>query len=260
MAVIDTVDWPVFVINMGSNIERMANAAAELDRLDIPFTRFEAVNGRQLSKDALAQVYDPSANLVRARHPMIGPEIGCYLSHFELWKHIAAGDAAGGIILEDDFSCADDFAAVLAAGAMDEGDWDIVKLFSARVGQKLLDQRPLVAGREIAVPYKVPNTTLGYMIRRETAARLATSAMPVSRPIDEDHKHFWEWGLKVSMVSPSPLSFGILSAGTDTITAARRRTGKGGVRAALMQAWRSLRFRANYIIKLHWHRGIRRSR
>lgn len=143
---------------------------------------------------------------------------------------------------------------------MDEGDWDIVKLFSARVDQKLLDQRPLIADREIAVPYKVPNTTLGYAIRRDTAARLAACAKPISRPIDEDHKHFWELGIRISMVSPSPLSFGILSTEADTITAARRRTHKLKARAALQQMWRSLHFWASYIAKLHWHRLVRRSR
>lgn len=68
-----TMKWPVFVINMTTNTARMAQATVELERLDIPFTRFEAVNGRQLSQDALAQVYDPIANLTRARHLMIGP-------------------------------------------------------------------------------------------------------------------------------------------------------------------------------------------
>lgn len=245
---------------MAANTTRMAHAAAELDRLNIPFTRFDAVDGRVLGPDELARVYDPVANLVRSRHPMVGPEIGCYLSHIALWERIAAGDAEGGIILEDDFTSADDLAEVLAAVAVDEGGWDIVKLFSARVGQKLLDNRPLVAGREIAVPYKVPNTTLGYMIRRETAARLAASVRPVSRPIDEDHKHFWEQGLRIAVVAPSPLAFGVDSAETGTITAARTDKVKRSTRAALRHAWRSLKFRANYLAKLHWHRFVRRAR
>jgi glycosyl transferase family 25 len=113
--------WPVFIINMASNTARMARAGGALDQLGIPFTRFEAVNGRALSGDDLARVYDPVANLRRARHPMIGPEIGCYLSHVELWRQIAAGDAAGGVILEDDFATEDDLAAVLEAVAADRG-------------------------------------------------------------------------------------------------------------------------------------------
>jgi glycosyl transferase family 25 len=252
--------WPVYVINMAANTTRMARAASELEHLGIPFTRFEAVDGRALLQDALEQAYDPDANLRRARHPLVGPEIGCYLSHVALWNQIAAGEAAGGIILEDDFTAADDFAVVLSAIANDAGNWELAKLFSARVGQKVLDCRPLVAGREIGVPYKVPNTTLGYAIRRDAAARLAACALPISRPIDEDHKHFWELGLRVAMVTPSPLAWGEQCAETGTITAARHRTKKQNARAALLHAWHSFRYRVSYTSKLHWHRIIRRTR
>ncbi|MCF6315100.1 MAG: glycosyltransferase family 25 protein [Marinosulfonomonas sp.] len=252
--------WPVYVINMAANTTRMVRVASELEHLGIPFTRFEAVDGRALSQDALERVYDPDANLRQTRHPLVGPEIGCYLSHVALWKQIATGEASGGIILEDDFTAADDFAAVISAVTNDAGNWEIAKLFSARVGQKVLDCRPLVTGRKIGVPYKVPNTTLGYAIRRDTAARLAACALPVSRPIDEDHKHFWELGLRVSMVTPSPLAWGEQSAETGTITAARHRTKKQNVSAALLQAWRSFRCRLSYTSKLHWHRIIRRAR
>lgn len=252
--------WPVYVINMAANMTRMARVTADLGRQGIPFTRFEAVDGRALSSETLARVYDPALNARRARHPLIGPEIGCYLSHVALWQRIAAGDAPGGVILEDDFSAGDDLAAVLAALADDTGAWDIAKLFAARPDRATVARRPLVAGREIVVPYKVPNTTLGYAIRQETAARLAARAFPVSRPIDEDHKHFWELDLRVAMVVPPPLAFGDQSAETGTISGARRRARNLGRVAAVSQAWRSARYRLRYTANLHWQRLVRRAR
>jgi glycosyl transferase family 25 len=217
------VTWPVFVINIAGNPARMARVAADLDRLGIAFTRIEAVDGRALIPADLARVYDPQASRRRARRPLIGPEIGCYLSHISIWQRIAAGDAPGGIILEDDFAAADDLPAVLTALAADPGGWEIAKLFSARVGQTLIDPRPLVPGRQIAVPYKVPNTTLGYAIRKDAAPRLRARALPVSRPIDEDHKHFWELGLRVSMVAPPPLALSADSTDGGSITEPRQR-------------------------------------
>ena len=83
---------------------------------------------------------------------MGGPGIGCELSHIALPERIAGSDAAGGIILEDDFSSAEDLAAVLVAVSNGDDDWEIVKLSSVQVGQKILDSPPLVAGRQIAVP------------------------------------------------------------------------------------------------------------
>ena len=251
------MSWPVYVINMAANSTRMARVTAELERIGVPFERFEAVNGRALDAQKLAQVYDPQANLTRARHPMVGPEIGCYLSHLHLWQKIAADTAEGAIILEDDFATDDDLAQVIAALAQDGGGWDITKLFSARTGQKLIGQRALTPTRQMATPYKVPNTTLGYAIRKEAAAHLAATVLPVSRPIDEDHKHFWEHGLRIALVVPCPLSFGDDHAETGTITAARLEKTKRSVSGKLRQAIRSLRFRANYTAKLHWHRFVR---
>ena len=254
------MSWPVFVINMAQNTTRMAHVTAELQRLGVSFTRFEAVDGRALSAQEQARVYDPYANLKRGRHPMVGPEIGCYLSHIAIWELIAAGTADGAVILEDDFASADDLAAVIAALEADNSAWDLTKLFSARVGQKMVESRPLTANREIATPYKVPNTTLGYVIRRDAATQLAAKALPMSRPIDEDLKHFWEHGLRIKTVAPCPLSFGEDSAETGTITASRRAKTKRGKNDALRQVWRSLRYRINYTAQLHWHRLMRQAR
>lgn len=252
--------WPVFVINMAANTTRMARVSDELARRGVPFTRFEAVDGRSLTPEALARVYDPAANARRARHPLIGPEIGCYLSHIALWELIAAGNAPGGVILEDDFAASENLAAILAAVCEDDGAWDIAKLFSAQPSPKMLDLRPLATGHEIGTPYKVPSTTLGYAIRRDAAIRLARISLPVSRPIDEDHKHFWELDLRVALVVPSPLTFGLQNAETGTITAARRVRQKRPWGAELMQVWRTLRYRLNYMAGLHWRRLVRRVR
>lgn len=254
LAAAHEVIWPVFVINMAGNTTRMARAASELERLDIPFARFEAVDGRALSEDQLARVYDPAINRRRARRPLIGPEIGCYLSHISVWEQIATGDFPGAVILEDDFAAADDLANVLEALARDPGDWEIVKLFSARDRQKLMYSRPLVDGRSLSVPYKVPNTTLGYAIRREAAARLAACALPVSRPIDEDHKHFWELGLKVVLVSPCPLTFSEQSSESDSITVTRRRENSRHSGGFFTHTLRTVRYRARYLVGLHFSR------
>ncbi|PWK59641.1 glycosyltransferase family 25 protein [Roseicyclus mahoneyensis] len=253
-------DWPIYVINMAANTTRMTRVTDELARRGLSFDRFEAVDGRALTEAERARVYDPQANARRARHPMIGPELGCYLSHVALWEKIAQGPAGGAVILEDDFAAQDDLPQVIKALAADGGDWDIAKLFSLKQAQGVMARRPLSAGREIVTPYKVPTTTLGYAIRRKAAARLAARALPVSRPIDEDHKHFWELDLRVALVMPPPLRFGDETAETGSIQSARRRARGLQGWAALAQGWRSLRYRLRYVAGLHWHRLVRRVR
>jgi len=244
--------WPVYVINMADNTARLAACDAALSAQGIAFQRFEAVNGRDLPEGDLAKVYDPAANQHKARHPLIGGEIGCYLSHIGLWKRIVASDAPGAIILEDDFAASDDLAVVLAAVSADQGGWDMVKLFSRRPSARMIERRPLDDRHDLARPYQIPNTTLGYALRREAAQRLLQGALPIARPIDEDHKRFWEHGLSVWMVQPPPLSFGVEASGDGTIQAARKASGQGRAPlGGIKQGWINLRYRIGYLFHLH---------
>ncbi|MCC6006511.1 MAG: glycosyltransferase family 25 protein [Rhodobacteraceae bacterium] len=251
--------WPVHVINMAANVTRMARAAEHLRRAGVSFDRFEAVDGRALGPEALARVYDPVANAQRFRHALIAPEIGCYLSHLALWERLAASDAPGFVILEDDLAAADDLGAVLDALAAEPANgWDMAKLFSLDPAPRMLETRPLLPGRSIGRPWRIPSTTLGYAIRREAAARLAAQALPMARPIDEDHKFFWEHGLTIVLVTPPPLRIGEEAAEAGTIRAARKRATRLTLRGLAPRAWRTLRYRLGYLARLWLHRALGR--
>ena len=100
---------------MDADPARLANCAATLDRLGIPWERVPGVDGRALPAAEGARVYDTRANARRGRRPLVGPEIGCYLSHIAAWRRIAAGPAAGGAVFEDDFATDDSLGVVLDA-------------------------------------------------------------------------------------------------------------------------------------------------
>ncbi len=246
--------WPVHVINMADNALRLSKCSAYLQAQSIPFQRFAAVNGHALGEARINQAYDPVANRKKFRHPLLPGEIGCYLSHLDLWREIAAAKTPGAIILEDDFAAANDLAAVLAAISADNGDWDMIKLFSRRPGSKMLQSRRLCPGYDLAQPYQIPNTTLGYAIRRDAARRLLQGALPFARPIDEDHKRFWEHGLAVWMVQPPPLSFAAEASRGDTIQSARKSVKIPAFGARIRQAGTNLKYRLTYLSRLHFNR------
>ncbi|MBZ0128017.1 MAG: glycosyltransferase family 25 protein [Rhodobacteraceae bacterium] len=251
-----SAEWPVFVINMADNTARMQKCRAALDAQDIAFERFEAVNGRALEAAEIARIYDAAANRARFRHPLVAGELGCYLSHVALWRKLVASDAAGAVLLEDDFAAAPGLGLVLQALAGDQGNWDMVKLFSRRPDARMLARRPLCDGFDLAIPYQIPNTTLGYAIRRDAAARLLQRALPIARPIDEDHKRFWEHGLTIALVQPPPLSFGEEASKGDTIQANRKAATRPPAGAVLRQGLRNLGYRLRYLAALHYHRLI----
>ena len=231
----------------------MDNSARQLTAQRIPFERVDAVNGWALSESEIGLVYDAAVNRRRAKHPLLRSEIGCYLSHVTAWRRIADGESAGGFIFEDDFLATEDLADVLRRLCEDERDWDMVKLFSLAQARRTVTRRRLGPRHEVVVPFQVPNGTVGYGLTREAARHLAKRAIPFFRPVDEDQKFFWETGLRVALVLPSPVLIGDTQAMTRTIgedrgsRRSRRRHGDA-------QTWRSLIYQLRYLALLHWHR------
>ncbi len=237
--------WPILIINMADNAARMAVAAGQMQALGLEYERVEAVDGRILQGEALTAVYDARANRKFAKHPLVGPEIGCYLSHIKCWKRIAAGDAGGAVILEDDFHAESSLPGVISALSEDAG-WDIAKLFAFDPDAPMDDVRLLTGDHSIGLPHRVPSTTLGYAITRDAAARLAQSSLPFYRPIDEDHKFYWEHDLTVALVRPVPLIVGDQTAESGTIGDVRKANLQQDGRSALMRGLANLRYRLSY--------------
>ncbi|PLX37437.1 MAG: glycosyl transferase family 25 [Hyphomicrobiales bacterium] len=246
--------WPVYVINLADNTGRMERSAAQLDAQGIAFHRIDGVNGWAMSDDEIARVYDPALNRRKARHPLVRPEIGCYLSHVAAWQAIAEGEAEGGFILEDDFRAEETLAGALRLLSADSG-WDMVKLYSLDPDTKLIGERLLGEGFTIGIPYRVPTCLIGYGVTRDAARRLVARALPVVRPVDEEMKFFWETGLRVALVRPQPIAVGDQETATGTIGQSRRRdVPVAGARGKFSQALHGLRYQLGYRLRLHYHR------
>lgn len=245
--------WTSYVINLAPNVERMHNSARQLEAHELPYQRIDAVNGWELAEDQIAEVYDARANARRGRYPLVSAEIGCYLSHIEAWRAIAAADEPGGFVFEDDFAANDTLRPVLEALVADAArDWDMVKLFFLDTGPRVHASRPLDRDFRLVVPDKVPTCQIAYGLTRGAAAHLAARALPFFRPVDEDQKFFWETGLRVALVLPPPIVVGDQQAETGTIGNARRAAEAGRSRGG--QALHGLNYQLRYRALLRWHR------
>ncbi len=246
--------WPAYVINLAANRRRMDESARQLSGQGIPFQRIDGVDGWRLPAAEIARVYDARRNASSARHPLVAPEIGCYLSHISAWRAIAAGEAPGGFIFEDDFAADPTLGAVLTLLSADDGRWDMVKLFSFKPEPRLIDPRPLGGGHTVGIAYRVPTCLIAYGITRAAAGRLAARAIPFFRPVDEDQKFFWETGLRVALVTPPPVVVGDQEATTGTIGEVRRKANRSEERGALQRGWSSLAYSLGYSLRLHYSR------
>ncbi|MCY4148900.1 MAG: glycosyltransferase family 25 protein, partial [Gammaproteobacteria bacterium] len=202
---------------MTANIERLRNSEAQFVGLGIKFERINAVDGRSLSKKEIKNVYDAKINGYRARNPLVASEIGCYLSHIEVWKEIAKGNSEGGFIFEDDFKASSDLRALMELLSEDTGNWDMVKLFSLDANPKYFDRRPLGPDHIIVTPYKVPNCTIGYVLKKSAAQRLLDCSIPFFFFFQAEHRFFWLFVLQGALVVPSPITIGDQQTTTGTI-------------------------------------------
>ena len=252
--------WPAYVINLAANTDRLAGSSAQLLAQRILFERIDATNGWTLPDAEVARFYDSTSNRRRARHPLVRPEIGCYLSHIDGWRRIAIGAAEGGFIFEDDFHAADDLGEIMALLSEDRRDWDMVKLFTLHPAPKCVARRSLGSAHEIVAPYCVPTCLIGYGLTREAARRLSDRAIPFFRPVDEDQKFFWETGLRVALVLPAPVTVGDRRTETGTVGAERRAARQAIGTGRLARTCRGLVYQLRYTILLHYYRARKQER
>jgi len=175
----------------------------QLDACGLPYRFFDAV------RIDLARGWpDNYARQQRLRHSgvdMRAGEMGCYLSHREIWKAFLAGDDELCLVLEDDVEIGPDFAAVVNALCDDTRDWEFVRLTGVFPRTAFPLRR--VAGEHFLVNYLAqPNGTQGYLLNRRAARRLVDYTADMAHAIDMAIDREWEHGVNIMGVVPGPIS------------------------------------------------------
>ena len=103
---------PIFVISLPSTKERRIYISKQLEKLGLPFSFFDAVNGYDL--DVLTHKnYNGRKRRLSFGRDLTQGELGCLLSHKELYEKICDDDLESAIILEDDVILHEDFPKIL---------------------------------------------------------------------------------------------------------------------------------------------------
>ena len=246
--------WQSYLINLDKNKPRLENSCRQFEAENIPFERIAAINGWALDDSAITGVYDRKKGAYRYKYPLIKPEIGCYLSHIKAWQKIVVSGEKGGFVFEDDFEITSPLAPILNELSAREDNWDIVKLFSIKTNPKIVASQTLTPKHNLAIPYQVPTCLLGYGITAKAAKRLIKSSLPFFRPIDEDHKFFWEKDLRVALVTPSPIKVGDQQTETGTIGDERKNGSRTSIINRIISGIKSPFYQLDYKARLFYHR------
>lgn len=206
------LDIPVFVINLERDLARRAYMQESLSGLGIECEFVSAVDGSRLHQ-TIYQRYDQKRCLRIYGVDMIPAEVGCYLSHYNLYERMVAERIETALILEDDVTLLKEFPEVVNALLELKGfDWKVVRLTTLRpkverpasakfYGQRLAHVAP---GYDF---FRLRTHVLGagaYLINQFGARSLIEYGRNFFMPIDHTMDRFWENGIVPYVVRPFP--------------------------------------------------------
>jgi len=180
----------VFLINLKRRPERLVRMEYSLGLLGIQHKLIDAVDGKDLNDtlvEALGIKMLPNYADPYHHRAMTMGEIGCFLSHYNIWKEIVERKLERSLIFEDDIRFEPYFQQKLSNFMHDvdklKVDWDIIYLGRKRLA---LANESFVDGSDFLVNVEYSYWTLSYILSQKGAEKLINGE-PLKKlvPVDE---------------------------------------------------------------------------
>lgn len=193
--------FPVYLINLPRAEQRRRFALGQLAQIGSVPVMVDAVDGRQLNLDGLIEegIYNPDKADEAFSRQLSMPEIGCSLSHYNVYRKIVERNDPVALILEDDALFLPDFTEKLLSAYQElpEG-WGMLNL-------NCKCTRYERAGKSI-VKYdgvgSLPVASSAYLVSRRGAELMLGNALPIRYPADSLVGRGLRWGVETYGVLP----------------------------------------------------------
>lgn len=194
---------PVFIISLKDETVRREKMAQKMTALGLPFTFFDAIDGRGFDVRRRPDYAGIKRRLWFGKD-LTGGEMGCILSHRALFEKIAAEQIPFALILEDDAVLTHDFPAVLNALLAHPYPWQMVRFLGSPKVARLRQRRlaDLGAGYHLTRLSTAPGGAHAYVIKYDAAKILARRMQRIAYPNDTLMGRPWVTGLPVLTVQP----------------------------------------------------------
>ena len=180
----------VFVINLDTSRERMAQIETASEKAGLSLTRVAAIDGR-VEDGTRWEGFDDAAFRRRNGRNALPGEIGCYRSHLKALDRFVQSGAPHGLILEDDALPTADTASRIAAIIDAAPDADVIRLISHR-NRGFIARTETSAGDRLGTTLTGPQgSAAAYLVSRRGAERLLATLLPMSLPYDVALEQFW---------------------------------------------------------------------
>jgi len=226
-----------FVLHLVRATARRENARALLAGCGMEGEVWAAVDGRTMSSADLSACV--GARLFAPAYPFAlkTGEIGCFLSHRQIWAETVRRDLDHALIIEDDADITEAYAAALTLARDHIDDLGYIQ-FQTRPPQGPATVVDTNGAATLSVPRIGGLRTTAQMVSRAAAERLLHLSEAFDRPVDTFVQSHWHTGLRPAAIHPS----GIIDI-ADQLDGS---TIQGGTRTPLQKLgreWARLRYR-----------------
>ena len=192
-----------FVINLRDATKRWTHMKEALDKVDLGYTRIDAVLGKNL-EEPIDEFNERRFNVLTGKHKNYG-EIGCYLSHIKALKEFLESGSDYALILEDDVNLPDHLPELITEAITHSQHWDLLRLSSSRDGQYIKIAN-MSSDSELVYNTRVLKNTGAYVINRKAAKACVDKMLPMCLPYDVALDRDWDFGFKTACIIPFPVT------------------------------------------------------
>ena len=194
-------NFDIIVISLRTSVERRVRVAHQLDSTPFTWIFQDAVHGASLP--SLPEEYDRKKRLRLWGYDMRPGNLGCFLSHRQVWKKCVETQRLT-LVLEDDFEFQQPLAEVLPIVLDNLPHFDVLRLQGLRLNEKFKVIKDYGKNRLVQHYYHTFGTT-AYFIKPEAAKRLLEKSNSFHANVDDFFGHDWVHRIKSLCLLPYPV-------------------------------------------------------
>jgi len=179
----------IYVINLARSPERREDMSKKLEGSRFTVEFVNAVEGSTVNRS----MYPMADGLSHG-------EVGCYLSHVEVWKRLSESGHASALVLEDDVLFKGDVAALCNAFAALPFEADLIRMSSLK--QAKGEEACALGAHRLLIADMHPSGSQGYWLSRTGARKLLLRMSKPSREFDKALDRCWQLGMQAFLLDP----------------------------------------------------------
>jgi glycosyl transferase family 25 len=179
--------FDIVVISLRTSTERRRQAAQQLDAMGFAWSFQDGIDGRALA--TFPEEYDRQSRMRLHGAEMNPGQVGCFLSHREVWKRCVQSRKLT-LALEDDFQFQQNLDGVLPFVSANLSTFDILRLQALRPTWKYKVLKDY-GERKLVKHYHDPVGATAYFIKPECARVMLEKSNRFHAHVDDFFGHDW---------------------------------------------------------------------